>query len=206
MTPKVKICGITNVSDALQAAWHGADALGFVFYKKSKRYISQVEAKKIIAVLPPWMVKVGVFVNERPATVKKIVKHCALDFVQLHGDEDKEYLQKLSPLRIIKAIRIKDRRSLANVDSLPCELVLLDTYASSEFGGTGRRFDWRLAKSIKGIRKPHIISGGLTPRNVRQAVKMFRPYAVDVSSGVEIKPGKKDKQLIKEFIANAKEK
>lgn len=206
MTPKVKICGITDIGDALQAVWSGADALGFVFYKKSPRYITHSKAQEIISILPPWIFKVGLFVNENVATVKKIAHSHRLDFVQLHGDEKKSYIRKLIGIRIIKAIRLQGVRSLEGIEHLPCELLLFDTYSKSAFGGTGSIFDWRLASRIKTIQKPYIISGGLTPKNVHHAIKTFRPYAVDVSSGVETKPGKKDRQLLKEFIKNAKKK
>jgi len=204
MKPKVKICGITNIKDAIEASWSGADLLGFVFFKKSKRYIIPQKAKEIIDILPPFVLKVGLFVNEKTPTVKRIAKYCKLDFVQLHGDEGANYFKKLKGLRIIKAIRLKDKMSLRNLEDLACDLILLDNYSASEFGGTGKKFDWMLAKEIKKLKKPYIISGGLTPYNVNKAVKMFSPYAVDVSSGVEKKPGKKDKILVKEFIKNAK--
>lgn len=206
MTPKVKICGITTIDDALAALEAGADALGFVFYKKSTRYIKPREARTIIARLPPQVLKVGVFVNEQIATVKNIARQCALDFVQLHGDEDANYLRRLKNFRIIKAIRIRDEKSLGQSDGVPCELLLFDTYSKSGFGGTGTAFDWRLARDIKKTKKPYIISGGLTPKNVAFAVKKFSPCAVDVSSGVEKKPGKKDSRRMKEFIKNAKQK
>jgi len=204
MKPKVKICGITNIEDALESIWLGADALGFVFFKGSKRYINPRLAKDIVDILPPWIFKVGLFVNEKAPNVKRITKSCKLDFVQLHGDENISYLKKLKDFRLIKAIRIKDKKSLENVNSLPVEMVLFDAYSKSGFGGTGKNFDWSLDREIRKIKKPYIISGGLKPSNVYKAVKKFKSYAVDVSSGVENKPGKKDKKLIKEFIKNAK--
>lgn len=203
MKPKVKICGITNIEDALYSVWCRADALGFVFYKKSKRYISPQKAKEIINILPPLVFKVGLFVNESIPSVKKIAKYCNLDFIQLHGDEKQSYLKKLKGLRLIKAIRLKDKFNPRSVDDLECELILFDTY-SKEFGGTGKSFNWGLNKEIRIVKKPYIISGGLNSSNVGKVVDMFLPYAVDVSSGVEEKPGKKDKALIKEFIKNAK--
>ncbi len=204
MVPKIKICGITNADDACSAVWAGADALGFVFFRNSKRYISPKEAKKIIDILPPWVFKVGLFVNEKIPAVRKTVDYCGLDFVQLHGDETQNYLKQLGGLRIIKAIRLRDKDCLVKKDELACELVLFDAYCATQFGGTGTAFDWRLAKEIRKTKKPYIISGGLTPKNVAQAVTLFRPYAVDVSSGVEKVPGKKDKKLMKEFITHAK--
>jgi len=203
MKPKVKICGITNIIDALWSVWAGADALGFVFYKKSHRYISPLQAKKIIDMLPPWIFKVGLFVNENIILVKRIVDMCGLDFIQLHGQESSDYIKKLEGYRIIKAIRIKDKSSLANSDKINSELILLDSF-STEYGGSGMRFDWNLARYIRDIKKPYIISGGLTPQNVKEAVRKFKPYAVDVSSGVEAKIGKKDRKKLQEFIKNAK--
>lgn len=204
MRPKVKICGITNIQDALHSVWCGADALGFVFYKKSKRYISPKQVKKIIDILPPWIFKVGLFVNEDFVSVKRIANYCKLDFIQLHGDENQSYLKKLNGFRLIKAIRIKEKINFRSLDNFCCELLLFDTYSESKFGGTGKRFDWGLSREIKRIRKPYIISGGLTPSNVKQAVKRFAPYAVDVSSGIEKKLGKKDERLVRGFIKNAK--
>ncbi|MFC1709639.1 phosphoribosylanthranilate isomerase [Candidatus Omnitrophota bacterium] len=204
MKPKVKICGITNIKDALHAVWGGTDVLGFVFYRKSKRYISPQRAKRIIEILPPWVFKVGLFVNENISSVKKIAQRCKLDFIQLHGDENQAYLRKLKGYHTIKAIRVKDKVDFGGLDNLECDLLLFDTYSRFEFGGTGKKFNWNLSKEIRRIRKPYIISGGLNPYNVHKAVKMFRPYAVDVSSGVESRPGKKDEKLIKNFIKNAK--
>jgi len=204
MKPKVKICGITNLRDALQSVWNGADALGFVFFKRSRRYIKPKEAKKIIDIIPPWIFKIGLFVNENISNVKKVARYCNLDFIQLHGDEAQSYLKKLKDFRLIKAIRIKEKDDLKHLDNLACELLLFDTYSKKEFGGTGKKFNWSLAREIRKIRKPYIVSGGLRSSNVNQAVKKFSPYAVDVSSGVEGKSGKKDKKLIKEFIKNAK--
>ena len=204
MKPKVKICGITNIKDALGSVWHGVDALGFVFFRKSKRYINPKAAKKIIEVLPPLIFKVGLFVNEKISNVIKIAKDCKLDFIQLHGDEDLAYLRRLRGFRIIRAVRLKDKNTFKNLDNLPCELLLFDVYSKSEFGGTGRKFDWRFDKEIKKTKKPYMVSGGLTPSNVHKAVVKFSPYAVDVSSGIEKRPGKKDNKLIKEFIKNAK--
>lgn len=206
MKPKVKICGITNIKDALDAVWSGADILGFVFFKQSKRYIEPKRAKEIIDILPPFVFTVGLFVNESIAKVKRISGYCKFDFLQLHGDENISYLNKLKDFRLIEAIRVKDKTSLKGLDNLPCELILFDNYSDSLFGGTGGKFDWNLAKEIKKLKKPYIISGGLTPSNVKKAVKIFSPYAVDVSSGVEKSPGKKDRTLIKEFIKNAKTK
>ena len=141
MKPKVKICGITNIKDAIGASLCGADLLGFVFLKKSKRYISPKKAKEIIDILPPLVLKVGLFVNEKVSQVKRIAKYCKLDFVQLHGDEDDSYLRKLKGLRLIKAVRLKDENSLKGLDSLPFDFILLDNYSRREFGGTGKTFD-----------------------------------------------------------------
>jgi len=203
LKPRVKICGITNIDDALRAIWFGADVLGFVFYKKSPRYITPQKAKKIIDILPPLIFKVGLFVNEDLSLLRRIAKNCKLDFVQLHGDESTKYLKKLKSFRLIKAIRIKNQASLKSAENAPCEMLLLDSF-SFEYGGAGKKFDWNLANQIRKIKKPYIISGGLTPKNVGEAIRIFSPYAVDVSSGVESRPGRKNKQKIKEFIKNAK--
>ena len=202
--PKIKICGITSLPDALHAVWAGADALGFVFYAQSPRWITPQQAKRIIDILPPWIITVGLFVNEDISRIKKIARVCRLDFLQLHGDETVSYVKNLAGFRLIKAIRIKDKRALETAERFPVEVLLLDAFSKSGYGGTGKKFDWNFSPVIKKIKKPYIISGGLTPANVRSALRRFRPYAVDVSSGVEIKPGKKNKRLLKEFIDNVR--
>ena len=198
---KIKICGITNLSDAQAASQLGADAVGFIF-AKSPRRISPSKAGKIAASLPPFISKVGVFVNEKSSRVNKIAKECRLDYVQLHGEESPEYVKKIK-LPVIKALRIKDRSTLRQIKKLKVEALLLDTYEKGRRGGTGKTFNWNIAKAAKKFGIPVILSGGLTPGNVSRAIKKVKPYAVDASSGVELYPGKKSIMKLKKFIKRA---
>jgi phosphoribosylanthranilate isomerase len=201
---KVKICGITEKEDALTAVKLGADALGFIF-APSPRQIPMEKARRIINAIPPFVKTVGVFVNEEANTIREHINYCGLDLVQLHGDEPPEFCRELMPYSV-KAFRIKDDSSLpmcagyqANVRAL-----LLDTYAKDKVGGTGKTFDWQLALKIKEAGIPVILSGGLGPSNIVAAVTTVRPYAVDVSSGVEERPGKKSYVLMKELIGKVR--
>jgi phosphoribosylanthranilate isomerase len=200
---KVKICGITNIEDALMALDLGADALGFVF-AFSPRRVSETQAYEIIRKLPPFAVSVGVFVNEQLAGVKQIIKKCNLNVVQFHGDESPDYCRRFEEVKIIKAFRIKDNDSLKTLLNYQVDGVLLDTYIEEKAGGTGVSFDWNLASSFKDCGKSIILSGGLSADNVEEAIRTVKPYAVDVSTGVETAPGKKDPKLVKEFIHRAK--
>jgi phosphoribosylanthranilate isomerase len=196
----IKICGITNINDALIAVDYGVDALGFIF-AKSPRQITPQNAKKIIEKLPPFVGKIGVFVNESPSYIQKIFKECGLTGIQLHGEEIPELCRELHPLTVIKAVRIKDENDIKILNAYTSvSAFLLDSYVSNKKGGTGKKFDWKLAVLAKNYGKPIILSGGLTPDNVTEAIKIVNPYAVDVCSGVEAKPGKKDKLKIKKFI------
>lgn len=199
---KVKICGITNVEDALQAVAAGADALGFVLYDKSPRFVSPLEAQKIIVELPPFVTTVGLFVNEPVPQIRRIMTAARLDVVQLHGDEPPEKCL-IEPLRVIKALRVRDAASLQGVDRYQVSALLLDAWSDDAYGGTGKRFDWQLARRLTG-KRPLILAGGLTPENVIDAVRLVKPYAVDVSSGVEAAPGKKDHQKVAEFICRVR--
>lgn len=195
----VKICGITNIGDAKVAENAGADALGFVFYKKSSRYIAPKKAKKIIRALLPFISIVGVFVNEKRSNVKKIAKFCNLDVLQFHGDESPEYCAKFKQYKTIKAFRIKNKADLRRIKRYNTDAILLDTFLENRFGGTGRIFDWRILKKLR-LKKPVILSGGLNARNVCNAIKSASLYAVDVSSGVEKSFGRKNRRLMKKFI------
>ncbi|HSG30371.1 MAG TPA: phosphoribosylanthranilate isomerase [Thermodesulfobacteriota bacterium] len=195
---KVKICGITNYKDASKSLDYGADALGFIFYKKSKRYIEPSEALNIIKQLPPFVTKVGVFVNSSYTNITKISKTLSINAIQLHGDETPAFCKRFLPV-VIKALRIKDHQDLEKVDSFGTQAILFDTYSSADYGGTGRVFDWNILRKLKTDKKI-ILSGGLNPQNVGMAVKTVKPYAVDVSSGVEKSAGIKDHKKIKEFI------
>ncbi len=201
MRIRVKVCGITNLRDAEEAVRNGADALGFVFYKHSPRKVSVETAKKIIERIPPFIERVGVFVNEKKQRVKDIIKSCGLTAVQFHGDETPGYCSSFKDIKVIKAIRVKDKKSLKIISAFnKADAILLDTFDEKRFGGTGRSFDWRLIKrSVKN--RPIILAGGLTPDNVAIAIKKVQPYAVDVSSGIESRPGKKDHSLMKAFFA-----
>ncbi|MFH1825169.1 MAG: phosphoribosylanthranilate isomerase [Candidatus Firestonebacteria bacterium] len=202
--PLIKICGITNIDDALISVDYGADVLGFIF-AKSLRQITPQNARKIIKKLPPFIGKVGVFVNESPHYIRKIVQECGLTEVQLHGEEIPELCGELCPLTVIKAIRVKDENDIKILSAYTSvSAFLLDSFVFDKKGGTGKKFDWKLAISAKKYGKPIILSGGLTPDNVLTAIKLVQPYAVDVCSGVETKAGKKDKKKIKEFINKAR--
>jgi phosphoribosylanthranilate isomerase len=204
---KVKICGITEVYDALSAVTYGADAIGFILYCKSKRYVDPKTVRFISKKLPPFITKVGVFVNEDRNAVLEILSYCGLDFAQLHGDESPDDCRYIGRERVIKAFRIKEEDDVKAIENyVDCvSAVLLDTYSESEYGGTGRTFNWDIAKKvIDRFEVPVILSGGLTPENIKEAVKSVLPFAVDVSSGVEEKPGKKDLSKVKDFIRFAK--
>ena len=197
---KVKICGMTQLKDALFAAEQGADAVGFIFYKKSPRAVTMKMVREIISKLPPLVDTVGVFVNETAERVNKIADYCGLDLVQLHGEESPAFCRKIHR-RVIKACRVKDLKSIKQLEKYPASGFLLDTFSENLHGGTGKTFDWNLALPAKKI-GPVILAGGLTPRNIRQAVSQVRPYGVDVSSGVEKSPGIKDLEKVRAFLKN----
>ncbi len=200
---KVKICGITNIEDAKSAMSSGADALGFVF-APSPRRITDVAAGEIIGELPPSLLSVGVFVNEQSARVKEIIKRCNLSAVQFHGEESPDYCAHFENVKVIKAFRVKDSDSLKSLSDYNVDAFLLDAYARGEAGGTGTNFDWNLVSSLRDCSKPIVLSGGLLVENVEEAIKIVKPYAVDVSTGVESRPGEKDPKLVEEFIRKAK--
>ncbi len=181
---KVKICGITNLGDALAAVESGADALGFVFFKGSPRYIPPDEAAKIILKLPSFVTTVGVFVDEKPEEVERTMRLAAIDVAQLHGHEPPEACA--IGRRVIKAIRIKELTDLEPMKCYRVSAFLLDTYTPESFGGTGQIFNWEVAVDAKQFGKI-IVAGGLNPDNIEKAIRCVRPYAVDVTSGVEEK-------------------
>lgn len=201
---RVKICGITHVEDALQACACGADALGLVFYPQSPRYVTPEQARAIIRALPPLVTTVGLFVNEEPQRIRQLAEDCGLDVIQLHGDEGASACD-YAPRRSIKALRVKDAASLAGHEEFRTSALLLDAWVAGAYGGTGECFNWELAAGIA-RQRPVILAGGLTPDNVAAAVKAVRPYGVDVSSGVESAPGRKDSAKVAAFIRNAKSK
>jgi phosphoribosylanthranilate isomerase len=211
---KVKICGVTNLEDAVYAAECGADAIGFIFYQKSPRFIERKTAKEIIRNLPPFITPVGVFVNHDIEDVIKTVHECRLNTAQLHGDESSDYCSKIplsSPfskggvggIKVIKAIRVESENSLKKMTGYGVSAFLLDSYSENSYGGTGKTFNWELALKAKEYGRI-ILSGGLTKDNIKDAIEKVRPYGVDVSSGVEEMVGKKDKEKVREFIKRVK--
>lgn len=194
----VKICGITNLEDALAAAGAGATALGFNFWPKSPRYVSADEAARITAKLPagPW--KVGVFVNESPTLVERIARAAGLDVVQLHGDETAADCPRTG--RVWKAFRVGPGFAASELDAFPVEAYLLDGPAAVQYGGSGKIFEWSAAA---GIEKKIILAGGLDAGNVREAIEQARPWGVDACSRIESTPGRKDHARMKAFIKAA---
>ncbi|HWD94444.1 MAG TPA: phosphoribosylanthranilate isomerase [Verrucomicrobiae bacterium] len=203
MSVIVKICGITNAPDALAAVEAGADALGFMFYEPSPRHVSIREATEIIRQLPPFIIKVGVFVDAAEDLVVRAIGDCGLNMLQFHGHETPEYCGQFG-LMSLKAFRIRDAESLKALPEYPTEAWLLDAFVADKPGGTGEKFNWDLAIEAKKLGRPIFLAGGLTPENVAEAVQKVQPYGVDVSSGVEAAPGKKDHDKVREFIRAAK--
>lgn len=195
---KVKICGIKNLDDAIFAVDYGADALGFVF-AKSIRKISKEKARAIIRKLPPFVTTVGLFVNETAENIEAAYRYCGLDAIQLHGNEPPTIINKLKDIKTIKAFRIQNEKDITPIIKYKPNAILLDGYSENKMGGTGTTFNWKIVKKLM-TSIPIIVAGGLTHLNVSQAIQIVNPYGVDVSSGVETKPGKKDKRLIKKFI------
>ena len=196
---EIKICGITNLEDASFAVECGADALGFNFYPKSPRYGAPESVKEIIAKIPDGITKVGVFVNHDALEVKKIVEYCRLDLVQLHGDESPEYCRQLPSSLLIKAFSPRGEGDLRTLSSYPVRAILVDTYDPVRYGGTGKRSDWRLAVKVKETH-PLIIAGGLNADNIREVIEIVSPHAVDINSGAESSPGRKDPEKVRKII------
>lgn len=197
---KIKICGITNKIDALACAELGVDMLGFVFYKKSKRYVEPMVVEDIVNELAPSILKVGVFVDEEKDKVIEIAENASLDMLQFHGNETPEYCDYFkADYKVIKAFRLKNRKDLGKVNDYDTDFYLFDTYKSDSVGGTGETFDWKILKDFE-VLKPVILSGGLNPDNVEKAIQEVAPYGVDVSTGVERSPGRKDPELMKKFV------
>ncbi|MBI1176690.1 phosphoribosylanthranilate isomerase [bacterium] len=201
----IKICGITNLADARAAVDAGADALGFMFYRPSKRFIEPMAAREIIEQMPANVAKVGVFVNPSAAEAREARSASGIDTIQFHGEEAPEFCAMFRPSRIWKAFRIKDATSLAELGRYSeADGWLLDSHVAGSHGGTGQGFDWSLAVAAKKLGRPIIVAGGLNPENVTDAVVTIRPFGLDVSSGVESAPGKKDAAKIAEFIRMGK--
>lgn len=199
---RVKICGVTRLPDALDAARLGADALGFNFWPGSRRHVSAAVARQIIARLPPFVTPVGVFVNQSEGEMRAIAAETGIQVFQLHGDEPPELCSRL-PLPVVKAIPVDQVRTLSKLLSYEVQAFLLDT-PSRGYGGTGQPFDWSLAEGVSEV-APVILAGGLKPENVADAVRAVRPWAVDVASGVESSPGVKDPVRMSRFIEAVRE-
>ncbi|HXQ23969.1 MAG TPA: phosphoribosylanthranilate isomerase [Candidatus Acidoferrales bacterium] len=197
---RVKVCGITNVDDALAAVAAGAAALGFNFYAGSPRYVAPDDAAKIVQLVPPSICTVGVFVDTPRERVAAIAAQVGVTSLQFHGNESAPYCLGWTP-KVIKAIRVGDRHAVETARSYAVDFILADAYVNGQFGGTGRRVVPQLLEGFD--RRRLILAGGLTPENVADAVRAVRPFAVDVASGIERAPGKKDWSLMKRFIAHA---
>ena len=199
---KIKICGITNSDDALYASELGVDALGFNFYKKSPRYIEPDKAAEIISQLPPFVMPVAIFVNEREERIRDIQFTTGIKVLQFHGDERPDFCDRFAT-RVIKAFQVKDKESIKHMAHYHVSALLLDSYKEGVRGGTGTTFDWHLAVVAKTFGRI-ILAGGLTPENVTEAVKLVQPYGVDVAGGVEKDKGIKDHAKLKKFIVEVR--
>ena len=199
-TTRIKVCGITEYRDAALAAGLGAHALGFIF-APSPRRISREKAREIIRSLPPFIKSVGVFVDEDPTLIRESITFCGLDMVQLHGRETPETCGEFMP-RTIKAFRIKGSSSLEIIKPYQekCRAILLDTYSEDSMGGTGKTFDWDLALEAKDMGVPVILAGGLDTFNIEEAISRVHPFAIDINSGIEESPGKKNHELMRELF------
>src|SRR5215204_6228662 len=203
MGVQVKICGITNLEDGQIAIEAGADALGFVFCDASPRHVSIEDASAITRALPPAVVKVGVFVDAPEELVRRAIQQCGLNLLQFHGDESPDYCLQFG-LMSMKAFRIRDQQSLLALKHYATHAWLLDAYAPDRLGGTGQTFNWEFASQAREYGRPIFLAGGLTAENVGDAVRQVQPYGVDVSSGVEAAPGRKDPHKVRAFIKAAK--
>ncbi len=199
---KVKICGITNLEDAAAAVKAGADALGFVFYRKSPRFVKPQTAAQIMRQLPARVKKIGVFVNARPATIKRYAAQCRFDIAQLHGNESPRHCSCCRPVRVIKAFRVRGAVDIGTVAKYKTFGYLFDAYVPGTPGGTGRVFDWSFMAGVSRLHVPGgiFLSGGLNSRNVGNAIRIARPQWVDASSSLESAPGRKDRRRMAAFI------
>lgn len=195
---RIKICGITHLKDALTAVDAGADALGFIFVPDTPRFVNSDQVAAIVAELPPFVTTVGIFASKDAAKITTIADQCRLDAVQLHADVTPEFCRNLDK-KVIRVVRVKDESSLSILSDYDVNAFLLDTYVEGKMGGTGEVFDWDLALRAKHYGRI-IVAGGLNPDNVAQAVRRVNPYGVDVGSGVESGPGRKDPDKIRKFV------
>lgn len=197
---QIKICGITNVDDALCALACGVDAIGFIFHPASPRHVAPERAREIIAALPAKLIKVGVFVNRDAEEVARISGECGLDLVQLHGDESPGYCRRFPPERLIKAVSPGTAEELRLLDAYEVRAFLADFREPGRYGGTGKQADWNLAAML-GRKRPLILAGGLTEENIVDAITAVAPQAVDINSGIELAPGIKDHDRMRRIIA-----
>ena len=205
---KIKVCGVTNLEDALMSVKSGADILGFNFFIGSPRYIVPKLAGEIIKKLQVGVITVGVFVNESIDTVKRIAKETGIDTVQLHGDETPEFAEEVrvaTGLNVIKAFRVSKQFDAANVLEYKVDAILLDSYSQAERGGTGEQFDWKVAAQLRENIPKLYLAGGMNNLNVAEAVRIVRPYAVDACSGLESSKGIKDRKKVEAFILSVRE-
>ena len=203
MSVTVKICGITSQADARAAAAAEADAIGLMFYKESPRHVTIEQAKEICEVLPAHIMRVGVFVNTDETLISRALSECLLNILQFHGDETPEDCAQY-PVMTLKAFRVQGPETLEQMKDYSTAGFLLDAYTKEARGGTGEKFNWDLAVQAQQLRKPVFLAGGLTPDNVAEAVRKVEPFGVDVSSGVESEPGKKDSEKMVAFVKAAK--
>jgi len=197
--PELKICGITNLEDACYVAECGADALGFIFYAYSPRYVAPERAKEIIEKIPHGITKVGVFVNHDVLEVKRTAEFCGLDLIQLHGDESPRYCRQFRSSVLIKGFSPREEGDLRKLRSYRARAILVDACDPTRYGGTGKRSDWRLAVKVKETHRL-ILAGGLHVDNIREAIEIVSPHAVDINSGVESSPGRKDHGKVRSII------
>ncbi len=202
-TLRIKICGITNLEDALAATEAGADALGFMFYRPSKRFVTPDAVTRIVEALPPAVSTVGVFVNEDAETICELKQRCQLDTIQLHGDESPSFAEQI-PGRVIKAFRVDSADAPAAAQAYRTSAWLFDSYSAKGRGGTGEQFNWDWVRATHPYSRPVFIAGGLTPENVGDCVRATLPYGLDVSSGVEDSPGKKSALKMTQLMASAR--
>jgi len=199
MSVRIKICGITRYEDARIAINLGVDALGFIFYQKSPRFISPSDASDIIRQLPPFVSRVGVFVNETPDTILDIVAKTGINTIQLHGNENPNFCNQFF-LPVLKAFSVKPDSDLSIIDNYKISGILLDTWNDAMHGGSGKPFNWTIAKNICAAHNNVIIAGGLGPSNIEEALSALNPYGVDINSGVEIMPGVKNPHKMRDVI------
>jgi len=205
MPIKIKICGITNYDDAKNAVSLGVDALGFIFYQKSPRYIHPIAARDIIRKLPPFVAKVGVFVDDTEAAIQAVFGQSGIDTVQLHGSERPEFAHRLS-CAVVKAFAVRPGFDIGELDRYQVAGYLLDTWSEARgvHGGSGKTFDWSIARAAVQRHPNVILAGGLNPTNIRDALENVQPYAVEFNSGVEIKPGVKNHYKMRDAVAIVK--